>query len=179
MASPLPSQSHTLHGQVVVEDQGVEQRRSERSPEKVAEFRRTRYVWAPPPDLRGEVPEGFELEFTCFAGSDGGRRFRPSKDFDELVAEAALGGFALLACRRGLSARQRDQYQMARLVWQQGPRLREYLARALAPEQDLYLPRAGRSSPDEYHFLPEGLGLGRDHSGELWFAGPCREPNGR
>jgi hypothetical protein len=168
MTSPLASQSHTLHGQVVVEDQGVEQRRSECSPEKAAELRRTRYVWTPPPDLWGEVPAGFELEFDCFAGSAGGRRFRPSKGFGALVVEAALGGFALLACRRGLSARQRDQYQLARLVWQQGPRLREYLSRALTREQDLYLPRAGRSSPDEYHILPEGLGLGRDRSGELW-----------
>jgi len=64
--------------------------------------RRVRYVWTAPSELMGEVPADFRREFDCFAGAGGVRRFSPSKGMGALVIEAAVGGFALLASRRGL-----------------------------------------------------------------------------
>ena len=121
--------------------------------------RTARYTWHPPPGAAAELPPDFALSFDCLAGPDGVRQFAPGGPVPAFVLRAALGGYALLAARHGLTPEQRFGYHATRLVYQKAAGLREHLDRTFARESDLYVPRAGRAGGDGGHVLPADLGL--------------------
>lgn len=127
-----------------------------------------RYTWRPPPNVAAELPPDFALSFDCLTGADGVRRFAPRDTVPAFVVTAALGGYALLETRPGLTPEQRFSYQATRLVYQKAAGLREHLDRAFARESDLYVPRAGRAGGDDGHVLPADIGLDAGGRGTPW-----------
>jgi hypothetical protein len=116
--------------------------------------------------LKNLVNKGFKLELDCYTTADGSRHFVP-EDARALVIKASLGGFAIRQTTGKLSGRAQHEHQRARLLFQLGPRLSEYLGRKFTREQDLYLAKAGRIQGDR-HVLPEYLGLDEQGQGQPW-----------
>lgn len=134
----------------------------------VGRVQTARYTWRPPPGAAAELPPDFALAFDCLAGPDGVRRFAPGGPVPAFVVRAALGGYALLATRPGLTPEQRFSYHATRLVFQKAAGLREHLDRTFARESDLYVTRAGQAGGDEGHVLPADLGLDAGGRGTPW-----------
>ncbi|MDB5307237.1 MAG: hypothetical protein JWO38_1439 [Gemmataceae bacterium] len=131
-------------------------------------LRSARYTWRPPPDLVAGLPADFALEFDCYAGPDGVRRFVPREGLPTFIPRAALGGFGLLTRRGQMASPQRFSYRASQLLYQLAPGLREHLDRTFARESDLYVPAAGRGGADDRHVLPEDLGRDGRGNGAPW-----------
>ncbi len=133
-------------------------------------FRTFQYTWEPPLDIRNELPRDFSLTFDCFIARDGVRRFMPRGGVTAFLPYAALGGFALLVRERQLMPEQRFTYHFNRLLFNVGPRLREYFGRTITRAVDLYVPEAGRISSDDRSILPSNIGLDPRGQGTAWTA---------
>lgn len=98
--------------------------------------RRDAYVWRPAAAVIPFLPRNFEIPFMCME-SEGVRRFGPP-DSARFCHQAAIAGQAILDSRGVLSQELRATHCMMRLLFQQGPRLRERLRRrTYSSESDL------------------------------------------
>lgn len=158
----------TANGRMMVDDFADMVLASKCKHELQVVARRSRYTWAPPPEIAEKLPHGFSLSLDSLTGMDGVRRFVPALPTPDFILQASLGGSALLGLKAGLSAEQRYSYHAMRLIYQQAPRLREHLDRSFHREQDLYIPRAGRIGQEDKHILPDDLGLDAGGHGHPW-----------
>lgn len=87
--------------------------------------RRDAYVWRPAAAVIPFLPRNFEVPFVCME-LEGVRRFGPP-DSARFCHQAAIAGQAIWESRGKLSPELRFTHCMMRLLFQQGPRLRERL----------------------------------------------------
>ena len=129
----------------------------------------TRYLWHPPAEIEAELPGDFTLSIDAMVGRDGVRRFAPADGIGlaKFVVTASLGGLALLAWKKRLTAEQRFSYHAMRLVYQLAGGFREHLDRRFTRVSELYVSGAG-SAGFGSHLLPDGLGLDASGIGTPW-----------
>jgi len=127
--------------------------------------------WEPPYQVACQLPEGFALEFECWVGKDGVRRFRPVKPLPAFNLEASLAGHALLVDRDEDHDKEKKSalsHHEARLFNQFSRHTREYLGETLEIGNLLYVSKAGRLEPGTQDILPDDIGTSGDGSGERW-----------
>src|SRR4051794_33942367 len=122
-------------GSVTVEDLGAQFLPLKADPPKQIIVNRSRFTWRPAPVIQHELPPGFHLSLNCLTAEDGIRRFAPDT-LGSFLVEASLGGHAILSRLKDLSEKERRRHHLTRLVFQQGPWLREHLNRTFQREQD-------------------------------------------
>ena len=125
--------------------------------------------WEPPCQIACQLPDGFTLEFECWVGKGGGRRFVPVKHLPAFISEASLTGHALLVAQ-GKAEETVLSYHEARLFIQFSRHTREYLGETLQIGNLLYVSKAGRLAPSAQDILPDDIGLNADEIKEQWDA---------
>lgn len=130
--------------------------------------------WEPPYQVARQLPEGFALEFECWVGKDGIRRFLPAKPLPAFVFEASLAGHAILVDRDKEEQSELSHCE-ARLFNQFARCIREYLGETIKLGRLLNLSRAGRPDAGTKDILPEDIGVNPDGSGERWNVAQFKE----
>jgi hypothetical protein len=112
------------------------------------------FVWEPPEDLKGLLPEDFKLPFRVHIGQDGLRRVSPVGTFESHIAGAWLGGFAVLCRSMNLNPEQRQSYRVMWFLYQRVRRMKEHQRRAFRSRRDLLVSESGRLSPEDISVIP-------------------------
>jgi hypothetical protein len=128
----------------------------------------TRYGWDPPADLRHQVPEGFAFALRCIRFPGDGRWFYPIGSFDGFIAEAFVGGLALIDMIKGLGSEGRHAYRAMWQFFQRVRRTRERFSNDLLNATSLRVSHSGRGTSQEYSILPESVGLNAQGQGKPW-----------
>jgi hypothetical protein len=116
--------------------------------------RATSWVWLPPEDLKGELPEGFNLAFRMHAGQDGLRRVAAVGPPEYHIPLAWMGGLVLLSRHRRLDPETRQTYRMMWLLYQRASRMRPHLRRSFKWWNDLTVSESGRAELEEDSVIP-------------------------
>ena len=87
----------TANGTMMVVDLDDMVLPSRRNHESQVIARRSRYTWSPPPEIAGELPQGFSLSLESLTGRDGVRRFSPTLPGPGFILNASIGnGFVIV-----------------------------------------------------------------------------------
>jgi hypothetical protein len=118
------------------------------------------YLWRPPDDLRGELPEGFVLPFRVHLGPDRLRRIAPVGTVKGFTAVAWLGGFAVLGRLKRPSAETLATYRMMWFLFGYAQRTREHLDRSFNCSAEFRVKEVGRSSARQVSVITTPTGYG-------------------
>jgi hypothetical protein len=131
-------------------------------------LRRHRYTWRPPQALYEQMPAGFELTLQCVTGPDRVRRFYPQDSFEAFLAQAWLGGLAVLWQQQNLDGEQLHSYRAMRFLLLRVRRMVEHFRHRFDSSRDLTVVPSGRTEPGDRDVLPDDLGLDARGRGQRW-----------
>jgi hypothetical protein len=129
---------------------------------------RLRFTWRPPQALYEQLPAGFELALQCVTGPDRARRFYPLHSFEGFLAQAWLGGLAVLWQRQNLGGEELNSYRAMRFLLLRVRRMAEHFRHRFDSSRDLTVVPSGRTEPGDRDVLPEDLGLDARGRGQRW-----------
>src|SRR5262245_23094254 len=131
-------------------------------------LRRLQYTWRPPQALDEQLPAGFALALQCVTGPDRVRRFYPPNSFEGFLAQAWLGGLAVLWQRQHLGGAELSSYRAMRLLLLRVRRMAEHFRHRFDSSQELTVVPSGRTEAGDRNVLPEDLGLDARGRGQGW-----------
>jgi hypothetical protein len=118
--------------------------------------------------LYEQLPADFELALQCVTGPDRLRRFYPLTSFEGFLAQAWLGGLAVLWQRQNVRGNELHSYRAMRFLLLRVRRMTEHFRHRFDSSRDLTVVPSGRTEPGKRDVLPDDLGLDTRGCGQRW-----------